>query len=96
MSQTEITATFAIIALVVFTVGKVFAIKQGTDLFANKSEVLCFVSAPFWFGGWASAFMNGVPKDPSILQSNFEFVVGGVFFMSLAFSIAQRPSKPLN
>lgn len=93
MSQTEITATLVVIALVVFAVMNFFASRQGTDLFTNKSEVLCFISAPFWFGGWTSAFMNGIPKNPSLLQSNFEFIIGGVFLMSLAFSIAQKPPK---
>ena len=71
MSQTEITSTFAIIFLVVFAVGKFFASKQGTGLFTNKSEVLCFISALFWLGSWISAFVNGIPKKTCLLQSNF-------------------------
>lgn len=96
MSQTEITATIATIALIVFAVGKFYASRQGTDLFANKSEVLCFFSAPFWLGSWTSAFVNGLQKNPSVLQSNFEFIIGGVFLISLVSSMAQKPLKPFN
>tara|TARA_B100002049_G_scaffold223617_1_gene194307 strand:+ start:12235 stop:12525 length:291 start_codon:yes stop_codon:yes gene_type:complete len=90
MTQYEIIAVFIIIQLS-YLLGVFFFKEKKLRVSSNKSELICFSTAPFYFGGWVSAYVNGVPQNPSSLYVIYGNLVGFAFLASLASFIAQRP-----
>jgi hypothetical protein len=106
-TQAEITIiflsimAFSIIAtsiLIHFTETKLF--EQPSKLFlfikSNKARTLMILSAPFYFSGWISAYLNGVPENPGTFFQIFEGMIGLVFLTSfLIWLTVKKNSKQL-